>query len=184
MLTSSRQGLLQNQSLETVPVCFVVLCNITCVMNGRDQTTKRLSHAFVHIVTARASLFTDHNIAGLPIRAKCRHFQKNVWANCGQLSNWSNFFLFTLMVIYAWRRDFVKLLRRFIRQFAKSFHAFLGMTFHVIGPWRYRFGIRFLHGFCFWQFSIAPAEFLDSNIFLSLSTIYLLVWHSRWVQPK
>ena len=38
------------------------------------------------------------------------------------------------MVIYAWRRDFVLLLRRFIRQFAISFHAFLGMTFRVIGP--------------------------------------------------
>ena len=34
------------------------------------------------------------------------------------------------------------------------------------------------------SFSLGPAQILDSNIFLLLSTISLLVWHSRWVQPK
>ena len=38
------------------------------------KRAKRLSHAFVHFVTARASLFTDHQISGLPIRAKYRHY--------------------------------------------------------------------------------------------------------------
>ena len=36
---------------------------------------KRLSQALVHLVTARASLFTDHKISGLPIRAKNKHFR-------------------------------------------------------------------------------------------------------------
>ena len=34
------------------------------------------------------------------------------------------------------------------------------------------------------SFAVAPAEILDSNIFLYLSTISLLIWHSRWAQPK
>ena len=37
------------------------------------KRAKRLSHAFVHFVTARASLFTDHLMSGLPLRAKNRH---------------------------------------------------------------------------------------------------------------
>ena len=40
------------------------------------KRANRLSQAFVHFVTARASLFTDHRISGLPIRAKyvlCLH---------------------------------------------------------------------------------------------------------------
>ena len=36
---------------------------------------KRLSQALVHLVIARASLFTDHKISGLPVRAKYRHFR-------------------------------------------------------------------------------------------------------------
>ena len=39
------------------------------------ERAKRLSQTFVHFVTARASLFTDHEISGLPIRAKYRHFR-------------------------------------------------------------------------------------------------------------
>ena len=39
------------------------------------KSAKRLSQALVHFVTARASLFTDHKISGLPIRAKSRHFR-------------------------------------------------------------------------------------------------------------
>ena len=41
------------------------------------KRAKRLSHALVHSVIARASLFTDHAIAGLPMRAKYRPL-KNV----------------------------------------------------------------------------------------------------------
>ena len=33
----------------------------------------RLSHAFVHFVIDRASLFTNHRISSLPIRAKSQH---------------------------------------------------------------------------------------------------------------
>ena len=35
---------------------------------------RRLSHVLAHFVIDRASLFTDHRISGLPIRAKYKHF--------------------------------------------------------------------------------------------------------------
>ena len=35
----------------------------------------RLSQALVHFVIDRASLFTDHKISGLPLRAKSGHFR-------------------------------------------------------------------------------------------------------------
>ena len=36
---------------------------------------KRLPQALVHLVTARASLFADHGMSGLPTRAKYKHFK-------------------------------------------------------------------------------------------------------------
>ena len=42
------------------------------------KRTKRSSQALVHIVAARASLFADHKISGLPVRAKCRHL-RTIW---------------------------------------------------------------------------------------------------------
>ena len=39
------------------------------------KRAERLSQALVHSVMARASLFTDHEVSGLPIRAKFRHFR-------------------------------------------------------------------------------------------------------------
>ena len=39
------------------------------------KRAKRLSQAFVHFVTARASLFADHRMSGLPMRAKHKHFR-------------------------------------------------------------------------------------------------------------
>ena len=47
------------------------------------------------------------------------------------------------MVIYAWGCNFASLLSRFIRKFAISFLSLLCVTFHVIGPRRYCFCIRF-----------------------------------------
>ena len=38
----------------------------------------RLSHALVHFVIDRASLFTDHKISYLQIRAKYRHSERSV----------------------------------------------------------------------------------------------------------
>ena len=75
--------LLQNQNLETVPIDIVAQYfphdNIVCIhlCNECDEIkrAKRLSHALVHLVIARASLLTDHRISGLPMRAKYIHFR-------------------------------------------------------------------------------------------------------------
>ena len=78
-LTSSLQGLLQNQSLETILICSVVLCfpenNIACIHmcdECKRSNVPNVCHMLlsIYFVTARASLFTDHNKSGLPIRAK------------------------------------------------------------------------------------------------------------------
>ena len=57
------------------------------------------------------------------------------------------------------------------------------MTFHVVGPRRYDFGIRFPEALVR-SFSLAPAEILDSSTSLQLVTMSLLNVHSLWVQPK
>ena len=57
----------------------------------------------------------------------------------------------------------LQLLSCFIRKFPISFHAFLRMTFHVIRPWTDSVCLRF--PWSFGNFSTAPAEILDSNIF-------------------
>ena len=78
MLTSSLQGLLPNQSLETIPVYIVLLCyqhnNIVCIRKY-DECMKSIDSGVCHrlwsiFVMDLASLFTDHSISGLPIRAK------------------------------------------------------------------------------------------------------------------
>ena len=77
------QDLPQSQSLETVPVCIVWQYyphdNIVCI-HKYDEYMKSidsgvLSHALVHFMIDRASLFTDHRISGLPIRSKYKHFR-------------------------------------------------------------------------------------------------------------
>ena len=77
------QDLPQNRSLETVPVCIVLqyyphsntvyvhMCD-ECMISIDSGVCHRLWSIFV---IDRASLFTDHRISGLPIRAKCKHFR-------------------------------------------------------------------------------------------------------------
>ena len=50
-----------------------ILSVVICVMK-EIKRTKRLSQALVRLMTARASLFTEHRMLGLPIRAKYKHF--------------------------------------------------------------------------------------------------------------
>ena len=65
MSTWSLEGLWQNLSLETIIVCTVVCCF------PHDNTAlKSLAKRLVQFVTARASLFTDHGVSGLPVRGK------------------------------------------------------------------------------------------------------------------
>ena len=97
---------------------------------------KRLSQALVHFVMDRANLFTDHRISGLPTRAKYKHF-RTIWEHTfDNFSHGFQFFFFEMMVVKAWSWYFVELLSRSVSQLTISFHTFLGMTFHIVGPRR------------------------------------------------
>ena len=95
---------------------------------------------------ARASLFTDHKISGLPIRAKYRHFS----TICEQRFDKSQTDPITSSLKWWSSRHGVATLYSclgcFIRQFAISLHTFLCMTFHVIP--RGNVGVKFP---CTWQ---------------------------------
>ena len=115
-----------------------ILPVLTCVMNVRGQTCQTLVASFLSILWPLEQVWVS------PLRAKYRHFR----TICEQavdttptdrvsssLNWWS--------IILAWRCDFVQLLSCFVRQFEMSFHANLCMAFHIIGPRRYCFCIRF-----------------------------------------
>ena len=74
----------------------------------------RLSHALVHFVIDRASLFTDHKVSNLPTHAKYKHF-RTIWEHtCDNSPKKNHFFFLEVMVIDAWSRYFVELLRRLV----------------------------------------------------------------------
>ena len=116
----------------------------------------RLSHALVHFVMALASLFTGHKISGLPIGANYRHL-RTIWAHTFRNSP----------------TDPISS----VRQLAISFHAFLGMTFHIIGPrWNVCFGI-----FRMRQFSTPPTD-IHLALSLSATQVYMIqerCWFSQ-----
>ena len=66
-------------SLSTTSVNFYsfphnnIACIHMCDECTRSNAPSVCHKLFVHFVTARASLFTDHRISGLPIRAKYTH---------------------------------------------------------------------------------------------------------------
>ena len=92
---------------------------------------RRLSQALVHFVIFRANLFTDHRISGLPISAKYKHF-RTIWEHTCDNSP-TDFISSSLrwVVIDAWSRYFVELLRLLFGQLTISFHTLLCMTSHV-----------------------------------------------------
>ena len=82
MWTLNLQDLLQNQNLEIIPVDSVVLYfHMTILFElhvwwiYEINRFRRLWQALVLFVIDRASLFTDHRISGLPIRAKYELFK-------------------------------------------------------------------------------------------------------------
>ena len=97
---------------------------------------KRLSQALVHFVIDRASLFIDHRISGLPVRAKYKHF-RTIWEHTFDNSptDVNSFSLKWLSSMHG-INTFVDLLSRLVCQLTISFHTCLGMTFHIVGPRR------------------------------------------------
>ena len=76
----------RSQSRETIVICIVALYfphnNIVGIHLCDECKRSNASHVchklFIHFVTERASLFTDHRISDLPTRAKYRHFT-TIW---------------------------------------------------------------------------------------------------------
>ena len=81
------------------------------------KRAKRLSQALVHFVTARASLFKDQRTSSRPIPDHEQAFQDYLWAYFGHVFDRFQFFLFEVMVVQAWSRDFVQLFSLFLCQF-------------------------------------------------------------------
>ena len=150
MLILSLQGLLPNQNLERIHVCIVVWVShltLLLVLTSKKKAWDQTRQAFVTRLFPfcdRTSKFVHRpqNIRS-PNTSQIQRFQNNLWANCGQFSYWLNFFFFKLMVIHTWRCAFEELLSRFVYMFAISFHTFRCVPFHVIGPRRHCFCIRF-----------------------------------------
>ena len=104
MSTSSLQGFLQTQSLETILVSIVVRCfphnNIACIHLG-DECMR--SYVRVLLVIARANLFTHHKISVYqcgPSTSVLQLFVSKLY---------DSFSSFKWMVIHVCRCDFVKM---------------------------------------------------------------------------
>ena len=92
-------------------------------------------HAWVHFVTALASLLTDERMSLPPLRARNKHF-KTICEHFCHFSNWFLFFHLQGMIIQAGSWDFVQLLCLFLRQFQKYFNVLFRVSYHVIAPKR------------------------------------------------
>ena len=82
MLILSLQSLPQNQNLETILICFVVLCsphsNIAWIHlcdEWKRQKRQSFVTSFRPFCDRTSKFFTDHQISGLPLRAKYGHFR-------------------------------------------------------------------------------------------------------------
>ena len=133
--------------------CWAVLptwqyCQLSLVWSMYEiNLAKRLSHAPVHLVTDRASMFTDHTMSGLPIRAMYKQV-KTIW-----FTNGLKFILFEIIFVqpgsctfiiipfglhwrwvhpkYTWSRNEVGSSRSTF--FINFFH--MGAMFRFFQPW-------------------------------------------------
>ena len=122
---------------------MTVLSLIIRVMNASYKRAKRLSQALVHVVTARASSFTDKRASGLPVRAIYKHFKKFSEHTSDKFSDFFQLLLLEVVIIQARDWNFVQPLCLFVCQFTTPLFAPLSMSFNVVGP-RNRFGVEFL----------------------------------------
>ena len=83
--------------------CLAVLPTLQYCLDS--HWFRRLSKALVNFVMDRASLFTDHRMSALPIRAKLKKICNNLRACIWQFSNRFHFFFFEVVIIDAWRID-------------------------------------------------------------------------------
>ena len=100
-----------------------------------NQSIQAFGNRFwVHFVIDRASLFTDHRISGLPIRAKYEHF-RTFWEHTCDSSDFISYSLKWWSSMHGVKQC-EEMLSRFVSQLTISLHTLLCMTSHVIRPWR------------------------------------------------
>ena len=143
---------------------------------------------------ARASSLTDHEISGLPIRAKYRHL-RTIWAHAFDNSptdpisssfNW-----------WSSKNGVATFFNCWMDLFASSqyFHIFRRMTFHVIGPrWNVCFGFFWIKQFFYtssWNPGFKQISLVVHSIFacfafpLSATQINMVNFHEyfpQWIQ--
>ena len=89
------------------------------------KRAKRLSQALVHFGTAHASLFADHGMSGLPVRAKYRHsrqFESQLLTTLQQIR-----------ILLLWIDGHQSMELRHC-EVVLLLSTFLCMTFQIIGP--------------------------------------------------
>ena len=176
MLILNLPSLLQNQNLEIIQTCTVVLYsphdNIVWI-HSCDECKKSTGWAFVtssvHFVIARASFFRGHERSGLPIRAKysyfrtiCEHtFDNSPTDPISSSLHWWSSIHGVATACNCW-----------VVSFASSQYLsthFFSMTFHVVGPWQnvcFRV-LRIMKMFCTssWHPGFKHSPVIDRNIF-------------------
>ena len=114
---------------------LTILFEFTCVMDVRYQSIQAFVTNFYPFCNRpRKFVHWPWNI-GSSNTCQEKAFQNSLRACIWQFSNRFCFF-FEVVVIDAWSGYFVELLSRHVCQLTISFHTFLGMTFHILGPRR------------------------------------------------
>ena len=139
----------------------------------------RLSHVWVHIVIALAISLTNQRMSGLPNRAKYEHFKTICEQTCDDSPTDSSSSCLNWWSSKQWLETLYNS-SIFVCQLAVSLKAFSSTSLHVVGP-RHRLCGRFSHP---GNFSVAPREIRDSNIFPNSPIVISFGLHSRRVHPK
>ena len=122
----------------------------------------RQSRAWVHFVTDRASLLTDHRMSGRPIRAKCKHF-KTIWEQTSD--NSPLFSNSSFLIWWSSKQGWETLYGCSVFLFANSQHRSTHFRACPSTSWDHAevFARSLSHPV---NCSVAPAEIRDSNILL------------------
>ena len=141
---------------------------------------KRLSQAWVHFVTARASLLTDHKMSGLSRRAKYKHFKTmcdHTFDNSqtDSSSSFLNWWSFKQRVETFYScSNFVFAISQYRSTHLRACPS-MSQDHAAVFAW------GFSHS---GNFSVATVEIRASNIFAYFPIMISFGLQSRWVHPK
>ena len=179
---SNLQGPQQSLSLGSIPIDNAVpyhplalLSVITRVMNVRDHTSQAFVTSYGPFCDRSCQfVYRPQNVRSTKFgstKGISRRFESKILTILQPFP----VLFFEVMVVQAWSGDSAELLSTLVCQPTKTFRALFRMAFHVIRP-SDRFCVRFFQPS---NFSVAPAEIRDSNIFLCSSIVLSFDLHSR-----